>query len=133
MKKLLTKLEKRDIIDKHSNERARKQRMNVRQQFISDAQSFATYFNSVATGLGEIQDSENEEIKSTVENINAIGIKISLLNKQINVIEVQGVYANELRDQRALLIDELSSIVPTEVSEVPVTNSKHPDLSLIHI
>ena len=102
--------------------------VNVRQQFISDAQSFATYFNSVATGLGEIQDSVNEEIKSTVENINAIGKKISLLNKQINVIEVQGGYANELRDQRALLIDELSSIVPTEVSEVPVTNSKHPDM-----
>lgn len=101
---------------------------NVRQQFISDAQSFMTYFNSVATGLGEIQDSVNEEIKSTVENINAIGKKISLLNKQINVIEVQGGYANELRDQRALLIDELSSIVPTEVSEVPVTNSKHPDM-----
>lgn len=101
---------------------------NVRQQFISDAQSFITYFNSVATGLGQIQDSVNEEIKSTVENINAIGKKISLLNKQINVIEVQGGYANELRDQRALLIDELSSIVPTEVSEVPVTNSKHPDM-----
>lgn len=50
------------------------------------------------------------------------------MNKQINVIEVQGGYANELRDQRALLIDELSSIVPTEVSEVPVTNSKHPDM-----
>ena len=101
---------------------------NVRQQFISDAQSFMTYFNSVATGLGQIQDSVNEEIKSTVENINAIGKKISLLNKQINVIEVLGGYANELRDQRALLIDELSSIVPTEVSEVPVTNSKHPDM-----
>ena len=101
---------------------------NVRQQFISDAQSFMTYFNSVATGLGQIQDSVNEEIKSTVENINAIGKKISLLNKQINVIEVQGGYANELRDQRALLIDELSAIVPTEVSEVPVTNSKHPDM-----
>ena len=101
---------------------------NVRQQFISDSQSFMTYFNSVATGLGQIQDSVNEEIKSTVENINAIGKKISLLNKQINVIEVQGGYANELRDQRALLIDELSSIVPTEVSEVPVTNSKHPDM-----
>lgn len=101
---------------------------NVRQQFISDAQSFMTYFNSVATGLGQIQDSVNEEIKSIVENINAIGKKISLLNKQINVIEVQGGYANELRDQRALLIDELSSIVPTEVSEVPVTNSKHPDM-----
>lgn len=102
--------------------------VNVRQQFISDAQNFATYFNSVSTGLGEIQDSVNEEIKSTVEQINSIGKKITLLNKQINVIEVQGGYANELRDQRALLIDELSSIVSTEVSEVPVTNSKHPDM-----
>ena len=27
MKKMLTKLEKRDIIDKHSNERAQKQRV----------------------------------------------------------------------------------------------------------
>ena len=27
MKKLLTKIEKRDIIDKHSNERAQKQRV----------------------------------------------------------------------------------------------------------
>ena len=27
MKKMLTKLEKRDIIDKHSNERAQKQRL----------------------------------------------------------------------------------------------------------
>ncbi len=33
------------------------------------------------------------------------------MNKQINVIEIQGGYANELRDQRALLIDELSEIV----------------------
>lgn len=102
--------------------------VNVRQQFISTAQNFTTYFNSVATGLGEIQDSVNEEIKSTVEQINAIGKKITLLNKQINVIEVEGGYANELRDQRALLIDELSSIVPTEVSEAPVTNSKNPDM-----
>lgn len=102
--------------------------LNVRQQFISDAQNFTTYFNSVATGLGELQDSVNEEIKSTVEQINAIGKKISLLNQQINVIEIQGGYANELRDQRALLIDELSSIVPTEVSEVPVTNANDPNM-----
>lgn len=104
--------------------------VNVRQEFIADAQNFATYFNSVATGLAEIQDSVNEEIKSTVEQINAIGKKITLLNQQINVIEIQGGYANELRDERALLIDELSAIVPTEVSEVAVTNSNDPDMEL---
>lgn len=102
--------------------------VTVRKQFISDGQKFTTFFNSLAIGLGSIQDSVNEEIKSTVANINAIGEKITLLNDQINVIEVQGGYANELRDQRALLIDELSAIVPVEVSEVPVSNSNYPDM-----
>lgn len=102
--------------------------INVRQQFISQAKNFTTFFNSVATGLGQLQDSVNEEIKSTVANINAIGEKITLLNDQINVIEIQGGYANELRDQRNLLIDELSKIVPVEVSEVPISNSNFPDM-----
>lgn len=101
--------------------------VNVRQQFIGSAQNLATYFNSVSLGLTDIQESANDEIKSTVMNINAIAEKIAILNKQINVIEIQGAYANELRDQRALLIDELSAIVPTEVSEVPVTDTNHPD------
>lgn len=101
--------------------------VNIRQQFIGSAQNFATYFNSVSLGLTDIQESVNDEIKSTVMNINAIAEKIAILNKQINVIEIQGAYANELRDQRALLIDELSAIVPTEVFEVPVTDTNHPD------
>ena len=104
--------------------------VNNRQQFIGLAKNFTTYFNSVAIGLGQIQDSVNEEIKSTVANINSIAEKISILNKQINVIELQGGYANELRDQRAVLVDELSTIVPTTVREVPVTNSNYPDMQL---
>lgn len=102
--------------------------VNVRQQFIGSAQNLATYFNSAASGLSEIQSSTNEEIKSTVANINAIAEKIAILNDQINAIEVQGGYANELRDQRALLVDELSAIVPTEVEELPVKNSNYPEM-----
>lgn len=102
--------------------------VNVRQQFIGSAQNLATYFNGVASGLEDLQNTANEEIKSTVMNINAIAEKVASLNKQINTIELQGGYANELRDQRALLIDELSAIVPTEISEVPVTNSNFPDM-----
>lgn len=101
---------------------------NARQQFIGSTQNFATFFNATYQGLSEIQNNANEEIKSTVANINAIAEKIANLNKQINVIEVQGGYANELRDQRALLLDELSTIVPTEVSEVPVKNSNYPEM-----
>lgn len=104
--------------------------INNRQQFIGQAKNLTTYFNSVAIGLGEIQDSVNEEIKSTVAEINSIAEKIAILNKQINTIELQGGYANELRDQRAVLVDELSAIVPTTVTEVPVTNSNYPDMQL---
>ena len=50
----------------------------------------------------------DEAKKRGVEvTVNAIGEKIALLNKEINQIEVRGGYANELRDERAMLLDEL--------------------------
>lgn len=97
--------------------------LDRRKTVISSCQSFATYFNSVYIGLQRIQTDANLEVMSTVNNINAIAEKIALLNNQINVVEMQGGYANELRDQRALLIDELSTIVPVEVSEQQVLNT----------
>ena len=103
---------------------------NVRKQFIGSAQSFATYFNSVANSMTELQISINNEIKSTVDNVNSISQKIALINKQINQIEIQGGYANELRDERALLVDELSKIIPVTVAENPIVNSNYPDMDL---
>jgi flagellar hook-associated protein 1 FlgK len=99
----------------------------TRNQFVNSAKDLCTYFNSVYQGLKDIQSTVNDEIKNTVENINSIGTKIAQLNKQINIIEINGGYANELRDERALLVDELSTLVPTEVSEVPVVNTNDPD------
>lgn len=103
---------------------------NVRQQFVGSAQSLAVYFNGIASDLSSLQKTVNDEIKSTVDNVNAIAQKLALINGQINQIELQGGYANELRDERALLIDELSLIVPVEVNEVPITNSNYPDMYL---
>lgn len=102
--------------------------LDKRQQFISKSQSFATFFNALNTGLSKIQEDCNNEISTQVANINSIAQKISLLNKQINVIEQQGTNANELRDQRALLVDELSELVPVEVIETKVSNSNYPDM-----
>ena len=86
----------------------------VRNQFIHQAQSLCTYFNALSKSLTDIQEDTNEEIKASVDNINSIAEKISVLNKQINNIEVRGGHANELRDQRANLIDELSGIADVE-------------------
>ena len=101
---------------------------SVRNQFIHQAQSLCTYFNALSQNLTELQEDCNEEIKSTVSNINSISQKVAMLNKEINMIEVRGGHANELRDQRANLIDELSSIVSVETQEFMVHNSNGQDL-----
>lgn len=101
---------------------------SVRNQFIHQAQNLCIYFNSVADSLRETQKDCNEEINSTVQNINSISEKISLLNKEINKLEVNGGYANELRDQRALLLDELSAIVDVKTDEYAVKNTYGKDL-----
>ncbi len=103
---------------------------NRRKNFISQAQIFTSYFNNVANGLSRLQKDCNDEIKSLVSSINANAEKVAALTKQINSIELQGGTANELRDQRALIIDELSEIVPITVEETPVSNSNYPDMYL---
>lgn len=101
---------------------------DARKQFVSKSQNLANFFNSMNVGFIKIQEDCNAEIATQVENINSIAQKIALLNRQINVIELQGTNANELRDQRALLVDELSELVPVEVIETKVTNSNYPEM-----
>ncbi|MBQ8518198.1 MAG: flagellar hook-associated protein FlgK [Agathobacter sp.] len=101
---------------------------SVRNQFIYRADNLCTYFNSVANSLQSLQKDLNEEIYSSVSNVNAIGEKIALLNKEINQIEVRGGYANEFRDERALLLDELSGMVAVTTQEYDVPNSYGADL-----
>ncbi len=103
---------------------------NRRKNFISEAQIFTNYFHNVSNGLSRLQKDCNDQIKTLVESINSSAEKIAALTKQINAIELQGGTANELRDQRALVIDELATIVPISVEESPVTNSNYPDMYL---
>lgn len=101
-----------------------------RQAFISSAQSLGVFFNHVSNELSSLQSGINDQIKTTVEDVNSIAQKMALLTKQINIIEVQGGYANELRDQRNLLADRLNSIIPVEIQEAPVKNTNDEELYL---
>lgn len=101
---------------------------SVRNQVISGARKLCSYFNTVANGLKSIQEDLNEQISSTVDMINSTAQKIALLNDQINDVEVNGSYANDMRDQRALLVDQLSQMVAVDVEETKVVNSKYPEM-----
>lgn len=92
-----------------------------RQQMIGEAGNLATYFNDMYTNMQKLQDDINQEIKVNVDRINSLAEEIASLNKQINVIEMNsGRIANELRDQRDLMVDELSEIVDVEAEEQDV-------------
>ena len=100
---------------------------STKSQFIGFAQSLAEYFNNLSGNLKELQKDVNQEIKIKVDEINSIAAEIATLDKQINVIEMGGGTANELRDRRSLLIDQLSEIVDVEVQEVPIKDPNNPD------
>lgn len=88
--------------------------------FLSQCKSLTEYFNNMHTSLQKIQIDVNNEIQNKVNQINSLASEIATLNKQINTIEVNKVRANELRDKRNLLIDELSEIVDVKVTEIPI-------------
>ena len=92
-------------------------------QFISSAKTLTDYFNNMYGNLQELQKDINLELKQGIDQINSIAEKVSTLNKQINVLEMAGTTANELRDQRELLIDDLSELVDVEISEQNIVDS----------
>lgn len=96
-------------------------------QFMGYAGALTEYFNGVAGNLAKLQKDVNQEIKLKVDEINSLAGEIANLNKQINTIELSGTKANELRDRRTLLLDQLSEIVDIEVEEIPVKDTHNPD------
>lgn len=92
----------------------------VRTQLINYAENLTDYFNSVSTNLKSIQSECNFEIRNQVDEVNSKSQQIAALTKQINTLEISGGTANDLRDQRALLVDQISQIANISVSEKKV-------------
>lgn len=93
---------------------------STKAQFIAAAKSLTDYFNNMYGDLQNLQADVNDEIKIRADQINSIAQDLATVNKQINTIEMTGSKANELRDKRDMLIDELSAIVDVETSETPI-------------
>lgn len=91
--------------------------LTYRTEFLNYCQSIADYFNEIQTKLTNLQQECNTEVSNLVERINTLSEEIASVTKQINVVELSGVKANDLRDKRELMVDELSEIVPITVNE----------------
>ncbi len=96
---------------------------STKAQFVSAVKSMTDYFNNMYGDLQNLQADVNDEIKIRIDHINSIAQDLATVNKQINTIEIQGTTANELRDKRDALIDELSAVVDVEVQELPICDN----------
>lgn len=76
---------------------------------VSKSASFIENATAVYKSFQEYQNNLNTQVLDAVKDINSIGKRIDELNKEIAKIEVGGCeHANDLRDERDLLIDTLA-------------------------
>ncbi|MDK1022400.1 MAG: flagellar hook-associated protein FlgK, partial [Candidatus Hydrogenedentes bacterium] len=83
----------------------------IRQSVVTEAESLAALFNDVTRRLNTLRTNANEEIVSLVPEVNSFAERIAKLNEQIRVAEAGGNPANDLRDDRDVLLDQLAGIV----------------------
>ncbi|SDA44541.1 flagellar hook-associated protein 1 FlgK [Lachnospiraceae bacterium G11] len=101
--------------------------VTTKAQYVSSMSSLTEYFNNMYGNMQKLQKDVNAEIKLKIDEIDSIAAEVASINKQINVIEMGGGHANELRDRRTLLIDQLSEIVDVETQEIPIRDTNYPD------
>lgn len=91
----------------------------ARQTLLSSAQTLVTRFQAMSTRLSEIRQGVEGEIADTVEGINHRAEQIAEMNRFIVVAESAGdrVQANDLRDQRNLMLSELNQLVKVNAVE----------------
>ncbi|WP_024866253.1 flagellar hook-associated protein FlgK [Butyrivibrio sp. FCS014] len=95
--------------------------------FMSSLKSVTEYFNNVYDSIQGLQSDINSEVKLCADRVTSMAKEIASINKQINIIEMTGTVANELRDKRDMLVDDLSKIVSVETKESPIIDETQPD------
>lgn len=88
-----------------------------RQGVISAAETLVDNFNSISTSLNNTISTLDQSLKSQADDINSTLTSIARLNGQIKQTELLSGNANEIRDQRDLLVRQLSENMGVSFTE----------------
>ncbi|CAM4476905.1 flagellar hook-associated protein 1 FlgK [Paenibacillus endophyticus] len=91
--------------------------VTAREILVERTQALTDTFNGLSGQLTDLQDDLNSNIDATAAEANTLSNSIASLNAQIKKIESLGDNANDLRDQRDYLTDQLSNLVNVNVVE----------------
>ncbi|WP_419958129.1 flagellar hook-associated protein FlgK [Psychrobacillus psychrotolerans] len=89
---------------------------STRKVAIQKGIAVAESFNYISKQLTEIQGNLKNEILVSTTDVNSILKQIAAINEEIQAIEPNGYLPNDLYDVRDVLLDELSSYFPVEVT-----------------
>lgn len=105
----------REAVDELAKEPASTVRQGL---LVQRASQFLQRAKTVYKDLCDLQDNFNAEIRTGIDRVNTVANRIYELNKQICNIELGGYeHANDLRDERNALLDELGGLINIEYKE----------------
>jgi len=97
----------------------------TRQALAQSAASLADGFNQLASQLNTVVSQTQQQQTVTIGQVNSIGSQIAQLNSAIKTAEMGGSTPNDLLDQRDELIDQLSALGNTTVSQTAGTAGQY--------
>lgn len=90
---------------------------NLKGNVVNGAQKLVDVFRSVDEGLSSLETNIDNSIQLEMGNLNRLLGQVADMNGQIMASETSGEPANDLRDQRDLLITQISAIAEVSVLE----------------
>ena len=90
---------------------------SVRTTVESYGEAFCQYLHDAAATLQEQREGVNQDVKASVDQINSYAKQLADLNQTIAQAKASGSAANELQDQRDLLLDKLSAVAGITVTK----------------
>lgn len=90
---------------------------SVREALIAETRQIALSFNEVSQRFYTLRTNANEEVRSLVPQINSLAERLADINQQIVRAEANQTSANDLRDERDRMLDELARIANITVVE----------------
>jgi flagellar hook-associated protein 1 FlgK len=90
---------------------------NHRIALIEQTNRLTSGFHELAKRLNNLRDSIDKDLVIMVDDINQLTADIARLNGKIKLSELGGERANDLRDMRDRLLDELSELIDVNVIE----------------
>ncbi|HWR39254.1 MAG TPA: flagellar hook-associated protein FlgK [Patescibacteria group bacterium] len=90
---------------------------SCRQSVIENAESLISTLQDIDNQLKQLQLDSAQSVKDSVDTLNDLASQVVELNQKIQLAEVSGVEASDLRDQRDLLVDQMSALTNVTTSE----------------